>query len=152
MQTRNQSRRRGSLIGTPQDYGARFRRGFGKRIRSTSPAIVDTSQHTPLLMVKLHLAREEVEGVVDTGASASVVGKRLARKLGIWKTARKVKVRQGHGRSLGWNFVVNTTLKVMDSSSVLGKFAIDTEVLDNGNRDMLLKLSWLTENGFSVDT
>ena len=89
---------------------------------------------------------------MDTGASASVVRKRLARKLGIWKRARKVKVRQGDGSFLGGNFVVNTTFKVMDSSLVLGKFAMDAEVLDIGNRDVILGLSWLTENGFSVDT
>ena len=46
-------------------------------------------------MLKLHLLGDEVEAVVDTGASASVVGKRLARKLGIWERASKVKVRQG---------------------------------------------------------
>ena len=42
----------------------------------------------------MHLAEEEVEAVLDTGASASVVGRRLARKLEIWKRARKVKIRQ----------------------------------------------------------
>ena len=89
---------------------------------------------------------------MDTGASASVVGKRLARKLGIQKRARKVKVRQGDGSSLGGNFVVNTTFKVMDLSSVLGKFAIDAEVLDIGHRDVILGLSWLTEKEFSVYT
>ena len=89
---------------------------------------------------------------MDTGATASVVGKRLARKLGIWKIARKVKVRQGDGNHLGGNFVVNTTCKVIDSSSVLGKFAMDAEVLDIANRDVILRLSWLTENRFSVDT
>ena len=47
---------------------------------------------------------------------------------------------------------MNKSFKVMDSSSVLGKFVIDTEVLDIGNRDVILGLSWLTENGFSVDT
>ena len=103
---------------TPQDHGAGFRRRFGKRIRSTSPAVGRTPRHTPLLTVKLHLAGEEIEAVVDTGASASVVGKHLARKLGIWKRARKVKVRQGDGSYLGGNFVVNTSFKVMDSSSV----------------------------------
>ena len=66
--------------------------------------------------------------MVDTGASASVVGNRLARKLGIWKRARKVKVKQGDGSHLEGNFVVNTTLKIMDFSSVLGKFAMDAEV------------------------
>ena len=53
---------------------------------------------------------------------------------------------------MGGNFVVNTTFKVMDSPSVLSKFAMDAEVLDIGNRDVILGLSWLTENGFSVDT
>ena len=89
----------------------------------------------------MHLAGEEVEAVVDTGVSASVVGKRLGRTLGIWKRARKVKVRQGDGSSLGGNFVMNTTFKVMDSSSVLGKFAIDAKVLDIVNRDVILGLS-----------
>ena len=70
----------------------------------------------PLLTVKLHLAGEEVEPVVDTGASVSVVGKRLAYKLGIWKRARKVKIRQGDESFLGGNFFINTTFKVMDSS------------------------------------
>ena len=110
-------------------------------MRSTSPAVGRTPRHTPLLTVKLHLAGEEVEAVVDTGASASVVGKRLARKLGIWKRARKVKVRQGDGSSFEGNFVLNASFKVMDSSSVLGKFAIDAEVLDIGNRDVILGLS-----------
>ena len=100
----------------------------------------------------MHLAGEDVEAVVDTGASASVVGKRLALKLGIWKRAKKVKVRQGDGSSLEGNLFVNTTFKVRDSYSISGKFAMDAEVLDIGNRDVILGLSWLTENGFSVDT
>ena len=47
---------------------------------------------------------------------------------------------------------MNTTFKVMDLFSVLGKLAMDVEVLDIGNRNVILGLSWLTENGFSVDT
>ena len=47
---------------------------------------------------------------------------------------------------------MNTSFKVMDSSLSLGKFGMDTELLDIGNRDVILGLSWLTENGFSVDT
>ena len=111
-----------------------------------------TPRHRPLLTVKLQLVEEEMGAVVDTGASASVVGKPLACKLGIWKSAKKVKVKQGDGSYLGGNFVVNTTFKVMDSSSVLEKFPIDAEVLNIGNRDVILGLFWLTENGFSVDT
>ena len=93
-----------------------------------------------------------MEAVVDSGASASVVEKHLACKLGIWKRARKVKVRQGDGSSLEGNFFVNTNFKVMDSSLVFGKFGMDAEVLDIGNRDVILGLSWLTENGFSGHT
>ena len=89
----------------------------------------------------MHLAGKEIEAVVDTGASASVVGKRLARKLGIWKRAKKIKVRQGDGSSLGGNVIVNIIFKVMHSSSILGKFAMDAEVLDIGNRDVILGLS-----------
>ena len=40
----------------------------------------------------------------------------------------------------------------MDSTSVVGKFAMDAEVADIGNRDVILGLSCLKENGFSVDT
>ena len=89
------------------------------------------------MTVKLHLAREEVEAVVDTVACASVVEKRLACKLGIWKKARKVKVRQGDRRCLEGNFVVDTSFKIMDFCSVVCKFGLDTEVLDIWNRDII---------------
>ena len=39
----------------------------------------------------------------------------------------------------------------MDSSLVLSKFAMDAEVLDTGNRDVILGISWLTENRIAVD-
>ena len=91
-------------------------------MKSTSPTIVCTTRHIRLLTVILHLTREEAEAVVDTRASASVVGKRLAHKLGIWKRARKVKVSQGDGSSLRGDFVVNTSFKIIDSSSGLGDF------------------------------
>ena len=82
-----------------------------------------------------------MEEVIDTGASASVLGKRLARKLGIWQRSTKVKVRQGDGSYLGGYFVVNTLFQAMDSSSVLGKFGLDADDLDIGNRDVILGLS-----------
>ena len=50
-------------------------------------------------------------------------------------------VRQGDESHFEENFVVNTTFKVMDSSSVLGKFAMDAEVLNIGNTDVILGLS-----------
>ena len=75
---------------------------------SPLPAVGHTPRHIALLKVKLYIAEEEVEAVVDTGASASIVGKRLARILGIWKKVRTRKVRQGAGSILEGNFVVNT--------------------------------------------
>ena len=119
---------------------------------SISPAVRHTTRHTPLLTINLHLAGGEVEAVMDTGVSASVIDNCLARKLAIGKRARKVKVWQGDGSHLEGNFVVNTMYKVMDPSSVLGKFAMDVEVLYVGNSDVILGLSWLMENGFLVDT
>ena len=104
------------------------------------------------MTVKFHITGEELEAVVDIAASASVVGKSLAPKLGIRKRVRKIKVRQGDGSFLKANFVVNTLLKVMNSSSLLGKFAINAEVLDIENSDVILGLSWLTVNAFLVNT
>ena len=96
---------------------------------------------------------------MDCAACAPVVGKRLAKKLGVWKRAQKVKVRQGEGSHLsGGNFIINTSFKVFDLVSsttcptVLCKFSVDAEVLDIGNKDWILGLSLLTENGFLVDT
>ena len=89
---------------------------------------------------------------MSTGASPFVAGEHVARKLQIWKRARKVTVRQEDGNCVRGIFVMHTSFKVIDSSALTGKFAIDTEVLDIGNRDVILGLFWLMENGFSVDT
>ena len=65
---------------------------------------------------------------------------------------RKVKVWQEDRSILGGNFVINATFKIMDSSLVMGKFGIDAEVLDIRYRVVILELSWLMENRFSVAT
>ena len=95
----------------------------------------------------------EVEAIVDSGASAPVVGERVAKKLGVWKRARKVRVKQGDGSHLsGGNFVINHWFQVFSSPGVsLGKYSLDAEVLDIGKKDVVLGLSWLRENGFVVD-
>ena len=91
--------------------------------------------------------------MIDSAASAPVVGKRLAIKMGIWKRARKVNVKQGDGSTLsGGNYVVNSSFRVYSKGSLLGKFSLDAEVLDIGKKDVILGLSWLVENGFMVDT
>ena len=100
----------------------------------------------------MYLVVEEVDTVVDPITSASVVGKRLACKLGIWTRPRKVKIRQGDGSFLGGNYVVNIDFKVIITSLALGKCVIDTEVFDIGNSDIIWGLSGLMENRFLMDT
>jgi len=91
--------------------------------------------------------------VIDSAASAPVVGKRLAIKMGICKRARKVNMKQGDGSTLsGENYVVNSSFRIYSKGSLLGKFSLDVEVLDIGKKDVILGLSWLVENGFMVDT
>ena len=62
---------------------------------------------------------------MDTRASASVVGKRSTQDLRIWKLASKIKVRQGNRSTCKGNFLVITSFKGIDTSSLLGKFAMD---------------------------
>ena len=97
---------------TSQDYQVRIK-GVGKRIRTISYALKDTPRHMPLLTVRIKIAGSEVDAGVDTGASAPVIGERIAKKWGCWKRARKVKVRQGDGSTLvEGNYLVNTMFKV----------------------------------------
>ena len=111
-----------------------FRSPVGKRVRSPSPTIGRTTRHTSLMTVRIHIAGEGVEAIVDSAASAPVFGTRLACRMGIWKSARKISVKQGGGSFLrGGNFIVNSSFKVLDSSHpLLGKFSLDAEVLDIG--------------------
>ena len=57
----------------------------------------------------------------------------------------------------GRNFITNTSFKEFDfvtpptSPIGLGKFSLDAEFLDIGNKDCILGLSCVTENGFLVD-
>jgi len=105
------------------------------------------------LTVRITIAAEQVDEAVDSGASATVIGERIAKKLGCWKRARKVKVRQGDGSTLaGGKYVVNTMFKVFSEGSLLSRFTLAAEVLDIGKRDVILGLSWLEEHGFWVDT
>ena len=102
-------------------------------------------------MLNLHLVGEEIEAHVLKRASSSVGAQCLGCNVGIWKTPRKFQVRQRDGSSLGGYFVANTTCKVMDSTSVLGKFGMDTEGLVIGNKDVKSGLCWSTEKAFSMD-
>ena len=100
----------------------------------------------------MKIAKEEVNVAADPVVSSSVVGDCLARTLVIWKSTRRVQVRQENGYVLEDNLVINTFFKVVNAFSVLGKFAINAEVLNIGNRDVILGLYWWMENVFAVDT
>jgi len=116
-------------------------------------AVSRTSRHTPLLTVHIYIAGMEVKVIVDSGASPAVVGDKVAKKLGVWKRERKVKAKQGDRSHLsGGNFLINHWFQVFSSPGVsLGKFSLYAEVLDIGKKDVVLRLSWLNENGFVVD-
>ena len=96
-------------------------------------------------MVRMQLAVEAVEGIVDCVASALVVGKQLAKKLGVWKIALKVKISQRDDSYLSAeNFIVNTSFEVFDvvssptSPTVVGKFSLYAEVLHIENEECIL--------------
>ena len=56
--------------------------------------------------------------MIDSAASAPVVGKRLACKMGVWKRARKVNVKQGDGSTLsGGNYVVDSLFHTYSKGS-----------------------------------
>ena len=62
------------------------------------------------MTVQILITGEEVEAIVDSGASAPVIGPRIAAKLGVLKRARNVKVRQGDGSYLsGEKYIDNTS-------------------------------------------
>jgi len=83
-----------------------------------------------------------VEAMIDSTASTPMVGKRLAIKMGIWKRARKVNLKQGDGSILSeGNYVVNSAFRVYCKGSLLGKFSLDMEVLDIEKKDVILGLS-----------
>ena len=70
----------------------------------------------------------------------------------MWTRALKVRVKQGEGSGIEGRYVANTYIKAIDMDSQLVKFRLDAEVIDIGNRDCILGLSWLVQNGFSMDT
>jgi len=75
---------------TPEDHRVRIR-GVGKRIRSVSAAVGRTPRHTPLLTVRITIAGEEVDAVVDTGASAPVIGERIAKNWDVGRELRRLR-------------------------------------------------------------
>ena len=82
---------------------------------------------------------------MDTGASASLVGKHLAYTLEILKGVRKVKVQVEDESILRANFVPNASFKVMHSASVVNKFDMNVELLEIGKRYVLGAIQYMAE-------
>ena len=82
---------------------------------------------------------------------------KLAKKIRSLKQRMKVKISQADGSSLkGGTQVVNTSFKFLVQENHLSidgllDFSFDAEVLDIGQREMIIGLSWLQENDFCID-
>ena len=93
-----------------------------------------------------------VEAVVDSGATGPVVGKGVAARMGIWKRATKARIRQADRSHIkGGKYIVNSSFVILGALGPFNKFSLDAEVFDIGQKEVILGLSWLKENGFSVD-
>ena len=56
-----------------------------------SPPVGRTPRHTPLLTVRFTIAGEEVDAKVDTGASAPVIGERIAKNWDVGRELRRLR-------------------------------------------------------------
>ena len=105
-----------------------------------------------------------MEAIIDCGALGPVVGRAIASRLGMWKRARKINVRQADKSKLrGGHYVINNAIVIpgakaindsagtANTKAVVNKFLLDAEVYDIGQKEVVLGLSWLKENGFLVD-
>ena len=116
------------------------------------------------MAVPIIIAGQKVEAIIDCGASGPVVGRAIASRLGMWKRARKINVRQADKSKLrGGHYVINDAIMIsgakdisdsagsINTKAVVNKFLLDAEVFNIGQKEVVLGLSWLKENGFSVD-
>ena len=124
------------------------------------------------MTVPIQIARMTVEAVVDCGATGPVVGWTVAVRMGIWKRATKARIRQADRTHVkGGKYVVNSSFIIPGAIEPQGvqvsnvavsknksspslsfnKFSLDAEVFDIGQKNVILGLSWLKENGFCVD-
>ena len=54
-----------------------------------------------------------MNAIIDCGASAPVIGEKIAKRLGVWRRAHKITIRQGDGsRMKGGDTVANTQITI----------------------------------------
>ena len=125
------------------------------------------------MTVPIQIAEMTVEAVVDCRATGPLVGRGVAVRMGIWKRATKARIRQADKSQVkDGKYIVNSSFLIpsaiepqgtqgsdnsvsgkrsSSSSSFFNKFCLDAEVFDIRQKEVILGLSWLKENGFSVD-
>ena len=90
--------------------------------------------------------------LVDTGCTGTVVGKRFAGKLGndeVFKNRVGYGnvARQANGTILDGGYTVNSELQV----GIGRRRGLHADVLDFGNRDVILGMEWLRQNKVKID-
>ena len=92
--------------------------------------------------------------LIDTGCTGAAVGRRFAEKLGkdevfVRKDAGRVKIRQGDGSVMkGGELAVASDIKFGFSGT---QRKLEADVLELGDRDVIVGMSWLQENGAQID-
>ena len=118
-------------------------------------------RHVPLLTIDVKIAGLTVKAIVDCGASAPIMGPRIAKRLGVWRKAHKLDIHQGDGSKLrGGRYVANTRFSTIvntintntntPNATEMKMFDLDVEVVNIGSRDLILGTSWLEENKLDV--
>src|SRR5258705_7910514 len=99
------------------------------------------------MAIPIIIVGQEVEAIVDCGASGLVVGRVIASRLGVWKRARKINVRQADKSKLRrGHYVINDSITIpgatstLDTNTITKKFSLDTEVFDIGQKEVVLGL------------
>ena len=89
-----------------------------------------------------------ITALIDSGASAPVMSPELANKLGYKDKGYLTRMTQADGTKLESHYMVSAQFTI---GSSLRLWQVDAEVLPIGNRQLILGLSWLRENGLSLD-
>ena len=106
-------------------------------------------RHDPLLRINIVLKGIPVVALIDSGASAPVISPTLANKLE-WREKEPTCMAQADGTILEARRVVSARFYLADLD-LPQPFNIDAEVIDIGNHDLILGLSWLREHGFTIN-
>jgi len=99
----------------------------------------------------------KAEAVIDTAATAPVIGWKLGKQLGLARRKLPVKITQADGRNLsGGSHIVNSSFRFSGQDPISAtpsltstlapslqstEWSLDAEVLDIGRRDLILGLS-----------